>query len=199
MFRFLLVVVVCVSVSALLSSRVQTRVKINGFKSPEIASNNMALKMADGDYPVQMAWVNAASTEEFDEGTIINVVIAGLDIAIMKDMKGKFFAVADKSPYLNVPLSYGEVCAGSIKCPQSKTEFDLDSGKVVGDWIPWPPVLNNALRILVGPPADLIIYKIRNKGKQIQVEVDLNQKERFESKYWRGLLDAQGKENGEYY
>ena len=36
-------------------------------------------------------------------------------------------------------------------------------------------------------------------GANIQVEVDVNYKLAYESNYWRGILDAQGKTDGGYY
>ena len=81
----------------------------------------------------------------------------------------------------------------------SKTLFSLKDGTVVGEWIKFPPVINNILRIIVGPPEPLIIYPIRESGGNLQVQVDVNLKERFESNYWRGILDAQGKETSDYY
>ena len=60
-------------------------------------------------------------------------------------------------------------------------------------------MINNILRIVVGPDNKVIKYPLRNKGNKVQIEVDVNVKDRFESQYWRGLLDAQGKSDGSYF
>ena len=36
-------------------------------------------------------------------------------------------------------------------------------------------------------------------GGAVSVEVDVNAKTNFESGYWKGILDAQGKTDGGYY
>ena len=37
------------------------------------------------------------------------------------------------------------------------------------------------------------------RGGAVSVEVDVNAKTNFESGYWKGILDAQGKTDGGYY
>jgi len=41
--------------------------------------------------------------------------------------------------------------------------------------------------------------QVKKNGSKIQVEVDVNYKTNYESNYWRGILDAQGKTDGGYY
>ena len=41
--------------------------------------------------------------------------------------------------------------------------------------------------------------QVKKTAKAIQVEVDVNYKAAYESNYWRGILDAQGKTDGGYY
>merc|ERR1712194_399271 len=40
---------------------------------------------------------------------------------------------------------------------------------------------------------------VRKQGGSVQVQINVNAKAQFESKYWRGVLDAQGKVDGGYY
>ena len=56
-----------------------------------------------------------------------------------------------------------------------------------------------ALSISATPANNIIKYPLRNKNGKLEVEVDVNVKDRFESQYWRGVLDAQGKTDGKYY
>jgi hypothetical protein len=43
------------------------------------------------------------------------------------------------------------------------------------------------------------IRQVREQGGFIEVLVDVNAKAEFEKKYWKGILDAQGKADGGYY
>jgi hypothetical protein len=75
----------------------------------------------------------------------------------------------------------------------------LDPGDVVGDWCPFPPILGPLILGNLAPPEKVSTFPVRAKGQTIEVFIDRNLKERFESKYWAGILDAQGKATGEYY
>ena len=173
-----------------------------GISSRVVVSSNL-VKMSGNDFPVVMKWIDVGSAGDFPFGITAVDSYKDESLAIVRDVSGKLVAIVDKSPYLGVPLSYGSVieCNGEtcIRCPQSKTLFSLRTGKVVGDWIPFPPVINNVLRLVVGDANDIIKYPLKVKNGKVQVEVDVNAKDRFESQYWRGLLDAQGKAEGRYY
>lgn len=52
----------------------------------------------------------------------------------------------------------------------------------------WPPSL-----------LPLTPSQVRKQGDKVQVLLDVNAKKRFDSNYWRGILDAQGKVDGGYY
>ena len=73
------------------------------------------------------------------------------------------------------------------------------AGDVVGDWCPFPPILGPLILGNLAPPEKVSTFPVRSKGQNIEVFIDRNLKERFESKYWSGLLDAQGKATGDYY
>lgn len=77
--------------------------------------------------------------------------------------------------------------------------FVLSAGDVVGDWCPFPPILGPLILGNLAPPEKVATFPVRAKGQTIEVFIDRNLKERFESKYWSGLLDAQGKATGDYY
>ena len=70
---------------------------------------------AEADFPTDFRWISIGPKKDFgDDCTITDVEIAGQALAIVKDTSGKIYAIADKSPYLNIPLSYGNVGDGVI-------------------------------------------------------------------------------------
>jgi len=112
------------------------------------------------------------------------------------DTNGSVYALGDKCPPVNQPLSFGKVEAGTIQDPVLGTKFSLKSGDVVGAWCPGGiGKLLGALFDPIGVPT----FPVKKKGANIEVQVDVNAKANFESQYWSGMLDAQGKANGKYY
>mmetsp|Transcript_28339 Transcript_28339/g.42850 ORF Transcript_28339/g.42850 Transcript_28339/m.42850 type:complete len:184 (-) Transcript_28339:273-824(-) len=123
-------------------------------------------------------------------------VAGGLAICIAVDPKGSVYALGDKCPPVNQPLSFGKVNAdGTIEDPVLGTKFSLKTGKVVS----WCPTGVGKLIGGIFEPAGVPVFKVRQSSGTIQVEVDVNAKANFEANYWSGILDAQGKANGKYY
>jgi len=129
-------------------------------------------------------------------GGAISAICSGLDICIAVDTDGSVYAMGNKSPVLGTPMAIGPVKAGKIKDPITGTSFSLKTGEVVGPWCPNFPFsfLFSAIE-----PAGLPVFKCKTSGSAVAVEVDLNAKSNFESGYWKGILDAQGKADGGYY
>ena len=145
-------------------------------------------------------WVRVLRKTDVPVGNMIGINIAEQSILIVHSKNNKWYALSNRSAYLGIPLEYGRLNGdNTISCPQSKTKFDLESGQVVGEWIPFPPVINNALKVVIGDPVDIATYPIRIKSNNIEVLVDVNYAKAYEQKYWKGILDAKGKETGEYY
>jgi len=48
-------------------------------------------------------------------------------------------------------------------------------------------------------PSLLSSVKVRKTGGKVEALINVNAKAQFEQKYWRGVLDAQGKVDGGYY
>lgn len=90
----------------------------------------------------------------------------------------------------------GQPC---IKCRQYGTLYNLETGDVEGKWIPGPPVVSNLLRLLFPEPVGIPQYSLRENDGMLEVLVDVNARENFESGYWFGLLDSKGKATGDYY
>lgn len=128
-------------------------------------------------------------------GSATSGVAGGLAICIAVDQKGSVFALGDKCPPVNQPLSFGKVADGTIQDPVLGTTFNLKTGDVV-QWCP-----SGIGKILGGAfePIGVPVYQVRSKGGFIEVKVDVNAKLNYESQYWKGILDAQGKDDGKYY
>ena len=60
-----------------------------------------------------------------------------------------------------------------------------------------PPLSTNAF----SPPARFLklLFQVRSQKGNLEVYVDVNARAEYESKYWTGILDAQGKADGGYY
>lgn len=145
-------------------------------------------------------WVTVLKSKDIAAGDLVPVEVDGLAILIAADLDGKIFAIANSCPHLGTPLENGRLGERStIVCPLHKSAFSLQTGEVVGDWCPFPPILGPLILGNLAPPEKVGTFPVRAKGGSIEVFIDRNLKERFESKYWSGLLDAQGKATGDYY
>mmetsp|Transcript_36828 Transcript_36828/g.45036 ORF Transcript_36828/g.45036 Transcript_36828/m.45036 type:complete len:181 (+) Transcript_36828:191-733(+) len=154
-----------------------------------------SLNMA-GDIKPKLAYVDALALEDLPApGRATSVVAGGLAICIAVDPSGKIFAVGDKCPPVNQPMSACKVIPGALKDPVLGTEFSLTSGEVL-DWCP------SGLGKLIGgifDPVGVPTFATKTSKQFVQVQVDVNAKAAFEASYWSGVLDAQGKADGKYY
>lgn len=130
-------------------------------------------------------------------GKATSGVAGGLAICIATDKNGAVYALGDKCPPVNQPLSFGKVNPdGTIQDPVLGTKFSLKTGEVVGAWCP------SGIGKLIGgafSPEGVPTYPVKKGGKFLEVAVDVNYKFNYEANYWSGILDAQGKDNGKYY
>lgn len=144
--------------------------------------------------------MSVLKTSEIAPGELVGVSKDGLEILIAADLKGSIYAAANICPHLGTPLDQGTINAqGALVCPLHKSAFSLESGKLVGDWCPFPPVLGPLVLGKLQPPRDLAVFPVRAAFGNVQVLINRNLKQEFETKYWSGLLDAQGKATGDYY
>lgn len=149
---------------------------------------------------MQEEWVSVLKTSEIAPGELVGKTVDGLEILIAADLKGSIYAAANICPHLGTPLDQGYISStGVIVCPLHKSAFSLEDGKLVGNWCPFPPVLGPLVLGKLEPPRDLAVFPVRATGGDVQVLINRNLKAEFETKYWSGLLDAQGKATGDYY
>uniref|UniRef100_A0A7R9VVY4 Rieske domain-containing protein n=1 Tax=Pseudictyota dubia TaxID=2749911 RepID=A0A7R9VVY4_9STRA len=158
--------------------------------------SSTALNMA-GLFQQSLKYVPCIPVEQLPKpGTATSGVAGGLAICIAVDPSGSIYALGDKCPPVNQPLSFGKVTAGAIEDPVLGTKFSLKTGEVVGDWCP-----SGIGKLLGGlfEPVGVPVFPVKKSGANIEVQVDVNAKANFESQYWSGILDAQGKADGKYY
>jgi nitrite reductase/ring-hydroxylating ferredoxin subunit len=167
------------------------------FAPNSVSRQGTALNMA-GDIKPKLQYVPCVSTDDLPgPGKATSGVAGGLAICIAVDDDGKLYALGDKCPPINQPLSFGKVSRGAIQDPVLGTRFNLKTGQVAeGEWCTSP-----IGKILGGlfEASGVPVYPVKVKGKVVEVQVDVNYKAAFESQYWSGILDAQGKSNGKYY
>merc|ERR1712031_110587 len=128
------------------------------------------------------------------------ITIGGVDVLLGKDEGGSLFVVANLCPHIGTPMSEGaDVIGDAIICPLHGSSFTTKTGELI-DWCPSPPIIG-PLTGLVVDKKNLLIFDVRTGpfSDDIEVQVDTNAKKAYEAPYWKGLLDAQGKDDGTYY
>uniref|UniRef100_A0A0G4F7V5 Rieske domain-containing protein n=1 Tax=Chromera velia CCMP2878 TaxID=1169474 RepID=A0A0G4F7V5_9ALVE len=143
-------------------------------------------------------WKSAIKVTEIAPGAVIPVNVGGLNVLIIADEDGTISACANSCPHLNTPLEQATIEEGKIICGLHQTAFNLETGEVVGKWCPSPPVVGPVTGLLK-PPRPLKTFPVRQVGDDLQVLVRNQARPSYEQKYWKGLLDAQGKDDGTYY
>jgi len=170
---------------------------------PSMPSTSLAapraspVTMAGGNIPAKKVWVTFAESRDCKPGTVISGFKYGQEVAIATTKKGGLFALSNKLPPTGQPATLGTLVDDVIVDPVSSTAFSLKTGKIQGTWCP-SPIAKLIFSRLVAPQ-DVPVFPVRKSGNNVQVLIDVNAKARFESNYWRGVLDAQGKVDGGYY
>jgi len=79
--------------------------------------------------------------------------------------------------------------------------FNVFSGQPEGDWCPTPPIIGSIVATIMGGPQAVAVFELREAflSGEIEVLIDTNAKRAYEAPYWKGVLDAQGKDDGSYY
>mmetsp|Transcript_61891 Transcript_61891/g.133094 ORF Transcript_61891/g.133094 Transcript_61891/m.133094 type:complete len:258 (-) Transcript_61891:198-971(-) len=150
-----------------------------------------------------LAWLpTKCKSADLDNGNLEVRCLAGVDIVLGKTESGKLFALADKCPPTGTSLSIGgEVIGETVVDPQYGTRFNVFTGVPEGDWCPSPPVVGGFVGFLMGGPQCVQTFDCRETflSKELEVQLDVNTRKAYEANYWKGLLDAQGKNDGTYY
>merc|ERR1719235_2938367 len=161
-----------------------------------LAARSSTPEMSGGAIPAKKQWITFVTAKECPPGTVASGFRYGQEIAIAND-KGNLYAIANKLPPTGQPATFGEIQGkGILKEPVTGTEFNMKTGKPIGEWC--PTLVGKLFRLLVGP-SEVATYPVRKSGNNIEVQINVNAKAQFEANYWRGVLDAQGKVDGGYY
>merc|ERR1719188_2351017 len=126
--------------------------------------------------------------------------LGGTDVLVGKDGNGKLFCVGNLCPHIGTPMSEGaDVIGDVIVCPLHGSSFKVTTGELL-DWCPSPPIIG-PLTGIIAQKKNLAVFDVRTSffGGDVEVLVDTNAKKAWEADYWKGILDAQGKDDGTYY
>ena len=171
---------------------------MQGSRASVVRMDAAASAQNPANFPVKNVWTTVCSAKDLQPSSLKAAFGAGQDILVATDKGGKLFATANVCPHIGTPLDQGTVEDGAIVCPLHRSAFALRTGKLVGPWCPAPPLIG-PLTGKLKSPRELKTFQVRKQGDKVQVLLDVNAKKRFDSNYWRGILDAQGKVDGGYY
>jgi len=164
-----------------------------------LAAQRSDVSMMAGKIPVKNVWVDFAQASDIPPGTVGSGFRYGQELAIA-NVGGSLYALSNKLPPTGQPATAGVLekkgNTATIVEPISGSAFDLKTGKPVGDWC--PTLVGGLIGLLTGP-SNVPVFAVRKSGNKIQCNINVNAKAQFESQYWRGVLDAQGKVDGGYY
>merc|ERR1711879_36174 len=148
-----------------------------------------------------LSWLKTGlKLSDIAPGELKAKTLAGNDVLVGKTESGTLFCVGNLCPHIGTPMSEGaDVIGDVIVCPLHGSSFKTTTGELI-DWCPTPPIIG-PLTGLVIEKKNLLVLDVRTSffGDEIEVLVDTNAKKAYEANYWKGLLDAQGKNDGTYY
>jgi len=170
---------------------------------PEAGASKTAARYTTQIILPALSWIKCGvSAKDLAPTELKAVTLAGNDVLLGKTEAGKLFCVGNLCPHIATPLSEGaDVIGDVIVCPLHGSSFKTTTGELI-DWCVSPPIIG-PLTGLVVEKKNLLIFECREGGflggGDIEVLVDTNAKKAYEADYWKGILDAQGKDDGSYY
>lgn len=150
-----------------------------------------------------LAWIKTGvKASELQPTELRALTLAGNDVLIGKTEAGALFCVGNLCPHIGTPMSEGaDVIGDVIVCPLHGSSFKVTNGELI-DWCVSPPIIGPLTGLIVDKK-NLLVFEVRQGGflgsGEVEVLVDTNAKKAYEANYWKGLLDAQGKDDGTYY
>lgn len=77
-----------------------------------------------------MGFVRVASVEEIQPGTALGVAVGRDEIGIF-NIDGEFYAIDNRCPHADGPLSEGYIQGENVSCPWHAWLFSVKTGKMV--------------------------------------------------------------------
>ena len=75
-------------------------------------------------------YVKVGQVSDFPKGSLKRVSVAGED-AVVGNIEGKLYAIANKCTHRGGPLNEGELKGATVTCPWHGGQFDIVTGKVL--------------------------------------------------------------------
>lgn len=82
-----------------------------------------------GGYMEKNILVNLGPVDQVPLGQGMCFIILGIEVAVIRPRAGGLFAIENKCPHRNGPLSEGLIGNGKVVCPLHGHKFDLATGK----------------------------------------------------------------------
>jgi nitrite reductase/ring-hydroxylating ferredoxin subunit len=101
---------------------------------------------------VTNGFVKVGKIEDFSEGKLTKVQVKGED-AVIANVGGRIYAVADSCTHRGAPLHEGELEGTILTCPWHGGQFDVTTGKVTS-----PP-----------PMRDAVAFDVEVKGSDVML------------------------------
>jgi 3-phenylpropionate/trans-cinnamate dioxygenase ferredoxin component len=79
-----------------------------------------------------MNYIKVAARAELPSNQVKKVVVEGHEI-LLANVNGSFYAIANRCTHLGGSLSNGNLEGTLIKCPRHGAQFDVTTGKAVGE------------------------------------------------------------------
>lgn len=79
-------------------------------------------------------WLDIGPTSQIEAGTARTLPVqGGEEIAVFHTMRGEFYALVNKCPHKQGPLSQGIIHGGAVTCPLHNWNISLRTGEALGD------------------------------------------------------------------
>jgi len=149
-----------------------------------------------------LVWTKIGFKEnEIEAGELYSTNLVGLDICFGKTESGKLFCIGNKVGPIGAPLNIvGEIVGETVRDTQYGSSWNPFTGEVL-EYCTFPPVVGGFLGWAMGGAENLSVFNFRADffSKEVEAQIDVNARKAYEAPYWKGVLDAQGKDDGSYY
>ena len=79
-------------------------------------------------------WLDIGPASQIEPGSARTLpVLGGEEIAVFRTARGEVYALVNKCPHKQVPLSQGIVHGDSVTCPLHNFRISLRTGEALGD------------------------------------------------------------------